>query len=221
MKKILAWHFVRADRKLGYNASDLTVEPGYIYSQKPPLEMCRRGMHASRKALDALEYTPGPVICRVACWGSVAEDTDKLVCQHREVLAVADVSIELRRFACWCVRNTPTRNGKTVWDLLTDERSRLAVIAAERYCDGKATAAEMAAARDAAWNSAWNFTWNFTRDAAWAAAWTAARSATWAAARGAARAATWATTRAAAREFQSAEFERRMLAAIGEQNEAV
>jgi hypothetical protein len=50
--------------------------------------------------------------------------------------------VTLRRFACWCARQ--------VWHLLTDERSRHAVETAERFCDGKATLEELAAARAAA-----------------------------------------------------------------------
>src|ERR1019366_768561 len=46
---------------------------------------------------------------------------------------------KLRLFACWCVRNTPIGNGMTTWDLLTDERSRNAVVVAERFAVGKAT----------------------------------------------------------------------------------
>ena len=88
------------------------------------------------------------------------------------------------------VRETPIGNGRTVWDLLADERSRRAVEIAERYIAGEATYEQLeaaaweasdAAAADgsdaaavasaAAWAAA---------DAAWAPAW-AARAARYAA----------------------------------------
>ena len=75
----------------------------------------------------------------------------------------------LRLFACWCVRHTPLTDGRKVWDLLTDERSRNAVEVAELFMDGNATSEQLAAAE--------------------AAAGTAARAAAWTAARAAARAA--------------------------------
>jgi hypothetical protein len=55
-----------------------------------------------------------------------------------------------RKLACRFVRETPLADGRTVWDLLTDERSRMAVAVAERYVDGNATEAELAAAYSAA-----------------------------------------------------------------------
>ena len=55
-----------------------------------------------------------------------------------------------RLYACWCVRNTPLADGRKVWDLLTDPRSRAAVEVAERYAVGEATLAELNEARSAA-----------------------------------------------------------------------
>lgn len=60
----------------------------------------------------------------------------------------------LRRLACRFVRETPLHDGRTVWDLLADERSRKAIEAAERYTDGKATEAELDAACIAAYDAA-------------------------------------------------------------------
>ena len=53
----------------------------------------------------------------------------------------------LRKLACRFIRETPIADGRKVWDLLTDERSRKAVEVAEAYADGKATDGELQAAR--------------------------------------------------------------------------
>ena len=100
--------------------------------------------------------------------------------------------------ALWCLRSVPeesrrwrhlaVRFARTVDHLMTDHRSLTALDVAERYADGLASDADLAAARDAAWDAA--------RDAA-----AAARAAAWDAA-AAARAAAWD----AARDAQSAIF---------------
>jgi hypothetical protein len=82
----------------------------------------------------------------------------------------------MRLFACWCVRNTPLEDGRKVWDLLTDDRSRNAVAVAERFANSEATGSELHAAWAAARAAA-----GVAGDAAGAGAWAAARAA-WAAA---------------------------------------
>ena len=62
---------------------------------------------------------------------------------------------KLRLYGCACVRGTPITRGRTVWDLLTDERSRRAVEVSERFANGEATEEERAAAWAAAWDAAW------------------------------------------------------------------
>jgi hypothetical protein len=57
----------------------------------------------------------------------------------------------LRKMACKFIRQTPLSDGRTVWDMLTDERSRKAVEVAEAYADGKATDEELHAARASAY----------------------------------------------------------------------
>ena len=94
-----------------------------------------------------------------------------------------------RLFACWCVRNTPLMDGRTVWDLLADDRSKNAVIIAEKHANGEATDEELVSAGKTAWASAWAAAEGAAWDSARAAAWDSARAA-WAAAR-AARAAAW------------------------------
>lgn len=56
----------------------------------------------------------------------------------------------LRKLACRFIRETPLSDGRKVWDLLTDERSRNVVEVVEAYADGKATKEDMDAARAAA-----------------------------------------------------------------------
>ena len=80
----------------------------------------------------------------------------------------------LRLFACWCARQ--------VWHLLTDERSRNAVVVAERYADGKATSEELSAAESAAESAAWSAAESAAESAARSAARSAAESAAWSAA---------------------------------------
>jgi len=109
---------------------------------------------------------------------------------------------KLRLLACRFVRGTRVDDTRTVWDLLTDERSRRAVEVAERYAVGEARKGELEAAARAAWE-AW-----VASAAAWeawaasAAAWVA-RATARAAARDAASSAAWvasAAASAAARE---------------------
>ena len=52
----------------------------------------------------------------------------------------------LRLFACFCARQ--------IWPLLEDERSRNAVLVAEKFADGDATEDDLAAACAAAWDAA-------------------------------------------------------------------
>jgi len=104
-----------------------------------------------------------------------------------------------RRFACRCVRETPLADGRKVWDLLTDERSRRAVEVAERFVARQADEVERAAAWAAAWDAALAAARAAAGAAAWAAAWDAALAAARAAAGDAALAAARAAALAAAR----------------------
>jgi hypothetical protein len=201
---LISWHFVSDDRRLQFDASHLTVDAGWVYHTDASIVLYESGMHASIHPMDALTYAPGPVLCRVAVWGDVVIDKDKIAGRNREVLAVRDVSRELRLFACWCARK--------VWRLLTDERSRAAVEVAERFAIGKATEEELFdAGEDAATAAICNSAlWN-SYDV-----WTASREA----ARTCAKAAEWAAARENYCDDLSViyrdEFERRMLAVFGE-----
>lgn len=106
---------------------------------------------------------------------------------------------EARLYAVWCARQ--------VQHLMTDKGSLDALEVAERYANGEATDAELAAARDAPWRAAGAAAGAAAGDAALAAAWAAAGTASGAAAMAAgaaARDAAWD----AAKDAQKAEFRR-------------
>src|SRR3990167_6689476 len=95
---VLAWHFLGADRRLQFGTREL-VEAGKTCSAVGPLVLCKNGVHASRRAIDALQYAPGPVVCRVRLSGEIQHDPDKSVARHRTVLWIADATAILHEFA--------------------------------------------------------------------------------------------------------------------------
>jgi hypothetical protein len=104
--------------------------------------------------------------------------------------AVTGHDCEIRLFAVWCAHQ--------VEHLMSDERSKNALVIAERFANGEAKNAAMAAARAAARAAAWDAAWDAAMAAARAAAGDAARAAAWDAAGAAASAAAGDAARAAA-----------------------
>ena len=94
------WHFLRADGCLNY-PPHTRVEVGRTLTVQLPLKLCEHGLHASRRAIDALGYGPGAIVCRVRLGGSVFEDGDKAVATERTVIWMADATVILYEFACW------------------------------------------------------------------------------------------------------------------------
>ena len=131
---------------------------------------------------------------------------DWLIWVYRRTVTPMDMR-ELRLFACWCVRETPLKDGRKVWDLLTDERSRNAVVVAERFARGEATDEERSRAADAAADAYAYAAYAADADAADAAA--DAYAAADADAAYAADAYAAYAAYAYARKFQAEEFKRR------------
>lgn len=124
---------------------------------------------------------------------------DKIWVVCREELIDAKT---LRLFAVWCARQ--------VQHLMTDARSITALDVAERFANGDATQAALAAARVVAWAAAWDATGDATgdaaKDAAKAAARAAARAAAWAATGDAAGDAAWDAAKDATGDAQVAQL---------------
>jgi hypothetical protein len=144
--------------------------------------MCESGLHASRKALHALNYAPGTIAHRVECDDIVAEDDTKLVCRRRRIVGTVDADgteAILRSFARHCALSVIDK-----WDA-PDIVRRYLVTGDESIRDAAGAAAGAArSAAGAAGDAARSATWaarSAAGDAAGAAAW-AARSAAWSAA---------------------------------------
>ena len=184
--------------------------------------LCERGLHASRRIIDALGYARGSSIalCQVTLGGTVLHDDDKSVGTERTVVAMltAEQTDELlRRFA-----RRAALQAAHLWEMpeivrqyleTGDESLRAAAraaagaaaraaardaagAAARAAAGAAARAAAGAAARDAARAAAWAAAWAAAGAAARDAAWAAARAAAGAAARDAAGAAAWAAQEA-------------------------
>jgi hypothetical protein len=142
MRTIKAWHFLKDDGTL----RDGTPAPadGELLEHKGELIMCESGLHASTKAIDALKYAPGSMVCRVEVGGNIQKDTDKMVCSQRTILWRMDTTETLHRFAVWCAKEAL----KLIEN--PDPRSLAAIQAKLNWLDGKITDQELAAARAAA-----------------------------------------------------------------------
>ena len=171
--KILAWHFLAADGRQrvylpnGGTRPGKLVNVGQVSACCPPLILCKHGLHASVCILDALQYAPGPVCCRVEMSGTIQEGQDKLCSTRRRVLAMADIATILHEFACDCAE------GALKIAEVEDPRSWAALEAKRRWLRGEITDEEL----DAAWDAAWVAVRSTVRSAVREAAWVAARSA--------------------------------------------
>jgi hypothetical protein len=188
---IYGWHFLCDDG----TAAGGYVPPsdGSMEKIEPPIVLCERGFHASKRPIDALRYANGALIRRVVMSGEIIEDDDKVVATQRRELWRADATIAMHRFAVWCANEALIKERRAGRE--PDIRSWAALQAKLDWLDGKITDEELDAAGTAAWAAraacdAWDAA---ARAAAWAAraaAW-AARAAWDAAARDAAWAAAW------------------------------
>jgi hypothetical protein len=186
---VLAWHFLRENRRLGFGDGRI-VESGKTFQVEPPIELCERGLHASVRAIDAIEYAPGPIVCRVLLSGEILHGDDKAVATHRTVLWVADADAVLHEFACVIAERA--LDAAVAGRREADPRSRNAIRVKRSWAAGNATYDELVAARDAAWGAAWSRAAALAAaSCAWGAAWVSARDA----ARAAAKALAWVDVR--------------------------
>ena len=93
-----AWHFVRDTLRDGRPVP----ADGEKLVHDGELVMCRSGLHASESIIDALNYAPGSIVCRVELSGEVIHDDDKSVASERTILWRVRGGALLRDFARKC-----------------------------------------------------------------------------------------------------------------------
>lgn len=158
---IYGWHF--SDGTLA-NGDGRKITPGMALAcRADEIELCAVGFHASRAILDALSYANAPFLSYVLCEGKVIEGEDILVCSQRRHLAIADISVTLHEFACWCAEQALSLIDNP------DPRSIAAIDAKRKWMRGEISDDDLAAVAAAAWAAAWA--------ASWTAAWAAVRAA--------------------------------------------
>ena len=172
-KPLLVWHFLRQNWET--NSGSIKTKVGDTYHVEPPIEICSHGMHGSRKVLDALGYSAGPILTLCEVWGEFAEQSDKIVAEYRRPLWGKDISTELNEWAC-CNAEVALLvaeiEDSRCWEAIEAKRAWLRGEISDKELDA-ARAAALAAALDAARDAAWDA----ARDSAWDAAWAAARDA--------------------------------------------
>jgi hypothetical protein len=155
-KTVMAWHFTNGER-ISHTGEPLVHR---TYTVDPPLELCARGLHASRNPMDALRLGPGLHVSRVRLSGTILDDgIEKLCASRRTVIWHADASLAIIAWGAWCAREVlHLFEMKYPGDL----RPRHAVeateayVAAARAADGYAARAAAGAARAAAEAAAWD-----------------------------------------------------------------
>ena len=177
-KTIKGWHFIHADRRLAHEDARVVVAGEWL-TVDGPLKLCEHGLHASRRAIDALGYLSWEpaIICRVEVVGDVVEEGNKMVARRRRVLWMAEADGCLHQFALdvatEALREHYPDAPDTLWTALDLRAAQLAGI----DVPDEDMAAARASARDAAWTAASAAAWASARDAASAAASAAARDA--------------------------------------------
>ena len=178
MKTVKAWHFLSANKRLGYS-DGRQVRLGRTLKIKGQPKLCEHGLHASRRLIDALKYAAGPIICRVDVGGDIDEGAGKLTGAERTPEWWINGTNLLHEFACRCAEDALRLAH------VTDERCWNAIKVKRAWLAGKASDEELAAAESAAESTARSTAWNSARFAARGAARATARGAATAAARSA------------------------------------
>jgi hypothetical protein len=175
----LGWHLLGADKRLRHDMREVIVELGKTYSCKGRLKLCETGMHASKRAIDCLEFSTGTVFCRVELIGERIDGDKKSCARKRKVLWMVDAEKILHEFTCRCAEQA--LDLVEPFDSTVDPRSRAAIATKRAWLKSTSTNEELAAAEAEAWSafyaSASGHAEITAQDAAWISAWAATKDA--------------------------------------------
>ena len=153
-----AWHFLASDKAGNPMLRDgRPLVVGQWYEHTGPLVMCESGYHASVRALDALDYAPGPWISLCEIDGTIEYGDDKLVATRRRALWCYDATEVLRLFARQCALDVAH-----LWEMPDVVRQYLET--GDEAIRDAARAAALADASAAAWDAASAAAWDVARD---------------------------------------------------------
>ena len=137
------------------NGSRRKQAVGKTYTVKGKVVPCASGLHASERAIDALQYGHGNIAWRVTLGGDVVahgSPVDKHAASERTHLAMADATMALHEFACWCTERALKGERKAGREPHPD--SWRAIKVKRLWMKGKATDEELSAAESAARSAA-------------------------------------------------------------------
>ena len=191
-KKVKAFYFANKDRKLRYN-DNRCIRIGRTHKVSGEIELCKNGLHASARLIDALSHAPDSVLYLVEMGGDIIHSGDKLVASERTYLSSFNADKILREFA----RKQALINISKIEEYCTPKSYKL-FLEWLRTGDATLQSAARSAARSAASLAARSSTWSEERIEARAAARAAEWSASESAVKASARSAEWSASGCAA-----------------------
>ena len=129
-KTILAWHWSDG-LKCRFDGRPIVPGKALIYEGAEPIELCKRGLHASTKILDALMFAPGTTISRVRLSGEILRGDNKIAATRRETIWSFDATYTLISWAADCAERALLRERKAGRE--SDRASFAAIDAARKF----------------------------------------------------------------------------------------
>ena len=99
------YYFANKNHRLGYGDNRL-IKKGVTHTVEPSLDQCDHALHAYRRAIDALRYAHGPVICIVELGGEILHGDTRSFATERTYLEVIDGEALISEFCHRCDLDT-------------------------------------------------------------------------------------------------------------------